>query len=95
MNFEYVANISAMVFSSIAMIILMIVAVKMGGAIGRTVKFLTAGIFMAVFCHSGFELMAVMELINEEILFPVMGTLLTLGSMAFAWGGFTALDNLD
>ena len=93
--FEYGANIAAMAFSFFAMIMLMKVSAKMGGAIGKMVKLLTAGIFMSVFCHAAFELLAVMSLINEDILFPVMGSLLTLGSAAFVWGGWAALKSLD
>ncbi|WP_211829890.1 hypothetical protein [Kistimonas asteriae] len=95
MDFEYIANTAAMLFSSIAMVVLLKVASQFGGVIGKTLKFITAGIFMSVFCHAGFELLAVMELINEELLFPVMGTLLTVGSISFVWGGWIAIKSLD
>ena len=93
--FEYGANIAAMVFSFIAMITLFRVSAKMGGAIGKMIKIVTGGIFLSVFCHAAFELSAVAGMINEEVLFPVMGSLLTLGSAAFVWGSWGALKSLD
>ena len=94
MIFENIANISAMVFSSIAMLILLKVASVLGGVIGKSIKYITLGIFFAVFCHSGFELIAVFELISENYLFPVMGTLLTAGSIMFSWAGYVALKEV-
>ncbi len=95
MSFEHSANIIAMIASFIAMVILLIGAGKIGGFIGKMIKILTAGIFMSVFCHAGFELMAVYGFINEEALFPVMGTLLTIGSLLFVWGGLIAINQFD
>lgn len=95
MLIENIANTAAMFFSSIAMVTLIIAAYKIGGFIGSAVKFLSGGIFLSVFCHAGFELLAVFGMIDEEALFPVMGALLTAGSIAFVWAGFTVIKNID
>ena len=95
MIFEYGANIAAMLISLSAIIMLMRISIKMGGEIGRMVKLLTVGIFLSVFAHAAFELLVVMSVIDEKALFPVMGSLLTVGSIMFVWAGRIAMKALD
>lgn len=94
MEFSNYANFIAMAFSFIGVIMLGKASVKMGGAIGKTLKIIVAGIFLSVFVHSGFELAASMGKISEETLLPVMGVLLSLGSIGFAYAGYKTLNDL-
>ncbi len=86
-NREIVLNMTAMAAAFIAMCYLGIVVSKIGGSIGRMLKFLILGIFLAVFIHAGFELAAAFGFIDSFFSKPITAVLLTLGSVAFIIGG--------
>lgn len=84
----------ALVSSIIAVFLLRLVAVKIGGYLGKMLKFLLVGIFFAVFVHSVVELADVLNIISENTLMIIMGLLLTLGSVSFvcaSYFGFKAI----
>lgn len=89
-----VPNIVAMISSLIAMVMLGMVAPKLGGALGTMLRLLIGGIFFAVFIHAGFELAEGFGLLSEGLLLKIMGVLLSIGSLSFilaAWTGLRAL----
>ena len=90
MEYENIANIAALVFSAVAIITLLNAASSIGGRMGQTIKLLTAGIFMSVFCHAGFEMLVMLQIMEDTLLFPVMGGLLAFGSLIFVYSGYTA-----
>ncbi|PIQ90318.1 MAG: hypothetical protein COV71_05175 [Candidatus Omnitrophica bacterium CG11_big_fil_rev_8_21_14_0_20_41_12] len=84
----------AVVSSTVAMILLRLVAIKIGGHLGKMLKFLLVGIFFAVFVHSIAELADVFNIISGYTLMITMGILLTLGSTCFicaSYFGFKAI----
>lgn len=87
MTGEILPNILAMVSSFIAIILLGIIILKIGGSIGVVLKLLSAGIFFAVFAHAGIELASLYGIVEEAVLMPVMGALLTVGSVLFMIAG--------
>lgn len=87
-------NIIAMISSFAAMIILGMVAPKIGGSIGSMLKLLIAGIFFAVFTHAGVELAKAYGLLGEGVFMQIMGTLLTTGSICFIIAGIIGLKAL-
>ena len=95
MEIEFLANTTALLLSFVGVIIMGLVSFQMKNSIGKGLRIITAGVFLSVFCHAGFELMALLGLIDEEMLLPVMGTLLSIGSLAFTGGGLIILDNID
>ena len=89
-----IGNLTALVSSFAAVIMLMKVSKKIGGSIGHMLKFLVLGIFFAVFIHSGFELLAIFQLIDQVSLMKTMGILLTVGSLCFIFSGLIGLKML-
>ncbi len=84
----------ALVSSTVAIFLLRLVAVKIGGYLGKMLKFLLAGIFFAIFVHSLAELAEVLNIISGNTLMVIMGILLTLGSICFicaSYFGFKAI----
>ncbi|WP_419831319.1 hypothetical protein [Endozoicomonas atrinae] len=67
-------------------------SLQLSNLTGKALKVITVGIFFSVFCHAGFELMALFDMIDEELLFPVMGSLLSIGSLTFVIGGVMLLN---
>lgn len=88
---EILPNLLAMVFSLVAVVILAVVAVKVGGLIGAMLKCLVAGIALAVMVHAGMELLAALGALSEATLLTVMGVLLTVGSAFFLAAGYLGL----
>lgn len=87
------ASIAA-VSSTVAMILLRLVAIKIGGYLGKMLKFLLVGMFFAIFVHSVAELAEVFNIISENTLMIIMGILLSLGSACFicaSYFGFKAI----
>ncbi len=87
------ASIAA-VSSLVAIFLLRIIAVKIGGFLGKMLKFLLAGIFFAIVVHSMAELAEVLNIISGSDLMIIMGVLLTLGSVCFicaSYFGFKAI----
>lgn len=91
---EILPNIVALIGTFITMIVLSLVATKIGGVLGKMVKLLIVGIFFSVFLHSGFEVAGAYHMINEEALMRVMGGLLTIGSIFFIYAGLVGLKAL-
>lgn len=84
----------ALVSSLVAILLLRVVAVKIGGHLGKMLKFLLVGIFFAIVVHSGAELAEVLNIISGDILMIAMGILLTIGSACFicaSYFGFKAI----
>lgn len=84
----------ALASSLVAIVLLRLVAVKIGGYLGKMLKFLLAGIFFAIVIHSVAELADVLNLISGNTLMITMGILLTLGSVCFicaSYFGFKAI----
>lgn len=84
-------NILAMISSFVAIVLLAVVILKVGGSLGVVLKLLSAGIFFAVFAHAGIELASIYGIVAEELLMPVMGALLTAGSILFMIAGLYGL----
>lgn len=95
MSFEVYPNIFAMVCSLFAMIILVRLVPRIGGSFGRMIKMLVAGIFFSVFLHAAAELAEVFGLMPSEVLMPLMGLLLTIGSVTFIAAGVIGLKSLE
>ena len=95
MDVEQFANIAVMLFSSVAIVILLNVAVKLGGAVGQMVKGITFGIFMSVFCYSAFQMGAYLGFVDGEVLFPIMAVLLAFGSLSFVLSAYNGLKNIE
>ena len=93
--FDQIANILAMIFSLIGVVMLTKAALAMGGEFGKSLKVIVVGIFLAVFVHAGFELAAAYELMSEEVLMFSMGILLSTGSLAFAYAGYSTLKEIQ
>jgi len=91
---EILPNVLAMISSFIAMILLGLVAPKIGGVLGRMLKLLIAGIFFAVFLHAGVELAQLYGAVDEAVFLPIMGALLTIGSALFMVAGLVGLKSL-
>ena len=91
MSGEILPNILAMLSSFIAIILLGIVILKIGGSLGVVLKLLSAGIFFAVFAHAAVELASIYGIIDEAVLMSVMGALLTVGSVLFMVAGLCGL----
>lgn len=88
---DVLPNLLALVFSLVAVVVLAIVAVKVGGLIGTMLKCLVAGIALAVMVHAGVELLATLGAVSETTLMLVMGVLLTIGSAFFLAAGYVGL----
>lgn len=84
---EIVLNMIAMITAFIAMCYLGLVVFKVGGIMGRMLRFLILGIFLSVFMHAGFELAIAYGFINDIFSHSITAVLLTLGSVAFIIGG--------
>ncbi|MTI11843.1 hypothetical protein [Sansalvadorimonas verongulae] len=95
MDVEQFAYIAVMLFSSVAIIILLNVAGKLGGSVGQMVKGISFGIFMSVFCYSAFHIGGYLGLVDEEVLFPIMAVLLAFGSLAFVLSAYNGLNNIE
>ncbi|WP_419536730.1 hypothetical protein [Endozoicomonas sp.] len=95
MEIELLANSTALLLSFVGVIILGCASVQIKNSTGKGLKVITAGIFLSVFCHAGFEMLALLDMIAEDTLFPVMGSLLSIGSLAFAIGGLIILNSSD
>lgn len=57
---------------------------------GQCLKLVVAGIFFSIFIHTGAELLAAYELVGEAVLLPIVGVLLSLGSLIIACAGYKA-----
>jgi hypothetical protein len=90
---EILPNLIAMCCSLIAMIELIIVAMKIGGVMGKILKLVTVGIFFSIFDHAAFELASVLNLISEHQLMHTMGIFITLGSLFFIAAGTIGIKN--
>lgn len=90
MEFDTLANIIAMVASLVGVVMLAKVSAKVGGVVGSCLKLVVVGIFFSIFIHAGVELMAAYELMDEEVLLPIMGVLLSVGSLIIAYAGYKA-----
>lgn len=88
---EILPNLLAMLFSLVAVVVLAVVAVKVGGLIGAMLKYLVAGIALGVMVHAGMELLAAFGVVSESTLMVVMGLLLTIGSILFLAAGYVGL----
>ena len=95
MEIEFLANTTALILSFVGVTILGCASFQMSNSVGKGLQIITAGIFLSVFCHAGFEVMALLDMIDEEIFFPVMGSLLSIGSLGFAVGGLMILNSSD
>lgn len=89
------ANILALISSFLAVVFLTIAAFRVGGSIGKALKMIALGIFFAVFIHAGFELAETYNIISSEALMPVMGTLLTFGSILLSIAGYIGLKAFE
>jgi hypothetical protein len=87
-------NLLAMVTSLLAMLLLAGAALRLGGSIGLMLKLVVAGVFFSVFLHAGTELAEVFGLIGEKVLFVLMGSLLSGGSLAFGLAGLVGIRAL-
>jgi hypothetical protein len=97
-NIEIIPNILAVLFSFVAIIMLVGLARKFGGAVSVVLKIIVTGIFLSVTAHATFELIQLFDVISPETLFLIMGTLLSLGSVLFivaASTGFKMLRELS
>ncbi|WP_281648728.1 hypothetical protein [Parendozoicomonas sp. Alg238-R29] len=95
MDVEQFANIAVMLFSSVAMVILLNVASKLGGAVGQMLRGITFGIFMSVFCYSAFQMAAYLGLVDSEVMFPIMAVLLAFGSLTFVLSAYNGLNGIE
>jgi hypothetical protein len=78
-----VPNVIAMVTSVAAIVAMLLVVRRIGGEVGLMFRLIAGGVFVAVFLHAGSELARLLELVSEQALMPVMGVLLSAGSIAF------------
>ncbi|MBI5495484.1 MAG: hypothetical protein HY904_10710 [Deltaproteobacteria bacterium] len=88
-----ITNVVALVACLVAILALGSVMLKLGGELGRMVRYIIVGIFLGVFVHAGVELAASFGLVQEQDLLRVMGVLLTAGAASFTmagWVGFKA-----
>ncbi len=89
---EILPNTIAALASLIASVLLIKLALAMkGGSLSSVMNYTVIGIILAVCLHAFFELAAQTGLVNEAIVFPVMGTLLTVGSLSFIVAGYKGL----
>lgn len=95
MDVEQFAQVAVLIFSTVAMTILLNLAGKVGGAVGQLVKGLTFGIFMTVFCYAAFHMGAYLGLVDGEVLFPIMAIILAFGSLVFVVTAYNGLNNID
>jgi hypothetical protein len=84
------SNIIALVLVLWAMILLVIVAKKIGGHVGKVFKLLVLGIFFSIFIHAIIELLGYLGFIDEKQLLFIMGVLLSLGGIFFISAGIFA-----
>ncbi|HAJ57506.1 MAG TPA: hypothetical protein DCL35_07035 [Candidatus Omnitrophica bacterium] len=91
MHTESIVNIIAMICSLIAMIQFAIAAPKIGGTVGKILKLLVVGIFFSVFTHAAVELACAYNFIAENDIMPIMGALITFGSLFFIAAGSIAI----
>ncbi|MBI5507747.1 MAG: hypothetical protein HY903_03225 [Deltaproteobacteria bacterium] len=91
---ETIPNVVAAITSLAAIVALAIMAPKLGGQIGLTIKLIVVGVFFSVFLHAGVELAATTGILGEQALMVVMGLLLSLGSVAFFAAGIIGLRAL-
>lgn len=89
-----VPQVLALVTSAVAVLLLLRVIRRIGGAIGASLKLLSLGVVLAVFLHAAAELAELLGLLSPEALMVVMGILVTSGSLAFCAGGVVALKAL-
>ena len=89
---EIFPNVLAMICTLIAVIMLIKIALKMGGILGEMLKYISAGLFFSILVHSFAELLNVFGLLDEKILLPLMGILLTLGSLLFIWASIIGAE---
>lgn len=95
MEFDTIANVIAMGASFVGVIMLGKVSAKVGGVIGSCLKLVVVGIFFSIFIHAGVEMLAAYDLMDEEVLLPIMGVLLSLGSVIIAYAGYTTAKKLQ
>jgi hypothetical protein len=89
-----IPNILAMLGSLISMVLLAMIIPKIGGSIGLMIKLLILGIFFSVFIHAVCELATAFCLLSEQILMPIMGVLLSIGSLFFILASIVGLKSL-
>lgn len=90
-----VLNATSMITALIAMCYLARIILKIGGSIGMMLKFLIAGIFLAVFVNAGFELAMASGAISGEFANTVTAVLFTLGSLAFIVGTSIGIKSIE
>ncbi len=92
---EIIPNVIAMICTFVAMIMLGRIFPKIGGSIGRMIKLIIVGLFFSLFLHAGFELAEAFHLLGENILMPIMGILMSIGSIALIAAGWVGLKSLE
>ncbi|MBT4857266.1 hypothetical protein HON52_03710 [Candidatus Uhrbacteria bacterium] len=93
--YEIFPNAIAATLSLVAIIMLFKFAQKMkGGKLSEVINYLVVGILFSVTIHAVFELLHAMELISAEALLPIMGALLSIGSVSFLIAGYKGLKAL-
>jgi hypothetical protein len=92
---EIVLNATSMITALIAIFYLARIILKIGGSIGVMLKFLIAGIFLAVFVNAGFELAMAFGAISGGFANTVTAVLLTLGSVAFIIGASIGIKSIE
>lgn len=91
MNIHLIPNIIALVLSLVAVVMLLQLTAKMrGGQLASVMNWMLMGIVFAVAIHAAAEMGELLGLLPEGILFYIMGTLLSLGSLCFIIAGIKA-----
>ena len=83
MFMQMLPNFIALIFSLTATVTLLAASKKIGGFVKQVLVLLMGGIFLSVTAHAAFELAAAFGVFTEDQLLPIMGTLLSVGSMFF------------
>jgi len=88
---EIIPNIFAIIGSLIGVIMLWQFSNTAGGAVAKALKLMLTGIVFSVFLHSLVEVMALAGLLSDRVLFPIMGVLLSIGSVLFIIAGWIGM----
>ena len=91
---ELLPSLIAVIFSSVSFYFLLLLARKLGW--DKRIIIVDIGIFFGVVIHSLFEFLTTIQLVNADIIFTIMSTLLMIGSIFFLISGLLVVfDKAD
>jgi hypothetical protein len=91
MILENLINILTMLFSIIAIVLLVQLSIKVGGSVGKILKLIVAGIFFSTIFHQIFGFLSTYGFISHGVFESFMGTLLGIGSILFIIAGVVGI----